>query len=264
LEGVYQLPPDIINCMFDSLSAWYGEKGAVELFEEEWLRDCNDRWQTLASLVRDRHVDASVPALPTVIDEVGVVLFAIKRAALQNSTLLVNLQQSDERALAVLTSGGRFARQRSSGDDNNCLIHTLAEGLKFHGFLDYPAGSRRDLCRQVREHFIATPGLHLCMANGTCSQTAFLEHFMHGSAAVQQLMRLRGKCALPDDGIGICVRARYDTLESPPDSIHIAAPDPGVKPKIVIHAYNWTGNGCSGYHYDWLRPLPRGNAEDIH
>ena len=161
-------------------------------------------------------------------------------------------------------SGGRFAWQRCSGDDNNCLIHGLAEGFRFLGFLQHSACSRRAQCQQVREHFIAAPRLHPYMANGARSESAFLEHFRHGSAAVQQLMRLRGKCALPDDGIGICVHARDDTPESPPDSIQVAASKPDVKPHTFIHVYTWTGNGCSGYHYDWLRPLPRVDVEDVH
>ena len=87
-------------------------------------------------------------------------------------------------------------------------------------------------------------------------RTAFLEHGVHAQAIVCQLHRNFGIRPLPEDGVRITVHARYDVPgHSPPDSIVVAAStSAGEAPRlIVVHLFNWTGEGTSGFHYDVLR-----------
>jgi hypothetical protein len=193
------------------------------------------------------------PVLPAVLPEFQALLFAIVRCAFANSQVAVNLECTDEEHLAALVLQG-YIHVEASGDDNNCLIHSLAICLSRLGVMAMPQ-NRRGACQAVREHLILTPGLHPLTSSGHKCATACLEHGVHAPAIARHL--LAGQ-ALPDQGLQIIVHARYDELGSAPLDRRLiggfadASPEQAAN-RQAVHLYNFTGLGTSGFHYDALR-----------
>jgi hypothetical protein len=255
LEDAFNIPPDVLTSLFTGLAQWYGEEGALRLLEEDWLRDLTDRWIPLAAVCQEKRPDDDTsPVLPCVLQDFKTLLFAVLRCAVANSKVAVNLRGTDEEHLATLQSSG-FKLIKSSGHNNNCLIHSLATTLASLGFIAFPP-AREEACERVRQHLIQTPGLHPRTPSGQKSKSAYLEHGVHAQAIVRRLHHELGNRPLPEDGIRVTVHARYAVAgQSPADSIVVAAStdklDAGVTD--VLHLFNWTGLGCSGFHYDALQ-----------
>ena len=198
--------------------------------------------------------DDTSSILPCVLQDFKTLLFAVLSCAVANSKVAVNLQVTNEEHLATLQSSG-FKLIKSSGDNNNCLIHSLATTLASLGFIAFPP-ARQEACERVRQHLIQTPGLHPRTPSGQKSKSAYLEHGVHAQAIVRRLHHELGNRPLPEDGIRVTVHARYDVAgQSPADSILVAASadklDAGVT--NVLHLFPWTRQGCSEFHYDALQ-----------
>ena len=60
------------------------------------------------------------------------------------------------------------------------------------------------------------------------------------------------------------VFSRFDSVALPEASVRICAERPGARPGVALQfaMFNWTGAGCSGYHYDPLFPVP-GTGGDV-
>ena len=116
--------------------------------------------------------------------------------------------------------------------------------------------NQREACVSIRKYLIGAPGLHPLTLEGRRDRFAYLEHGPHGVAIV---LRLLEEFALPPQmraSIEVKVHARYDTARSPPDEFELRSSV--AVPPIVIHLWNWTGAGTSGFHYDGLvAELPR-------
>jgi hypothetical protein len=247
LEGVYGIAPDILEALHSSLSQVYNEASADELFDAQWLCDCNDRWSDLAAALQSKPLpEDGSPSLPLVFDEFKLLLFTIQRLALQNSPAFGDLGKSDEDALQDLAVGPLSLRILSSpGTNSNCLIYSLATGLDYKGLFSFD-GDRTKICQEVRRKLVSVPGLHPREANGRKSPTAYLEHYVHSEAIVRHLLG-----SLPEDGLEIVVHARWCTEQSPAESLHLGC-DPDEEAGETVHLYNWTGRGSRGYHYDLL------------
>jgi len=250
LEGVFHCPPDIITALFTGLSQFFTDDGAMRLFQEAWLRDLTDRWIPFAAVIHaKRPADETTPVLPSVLPEFQALLFAITRCAFGNSVVVANLPCTDEERLRTLQGQG-YTHHPASGDDNNCLIHSLAICMAKAGLMDLPSepDARRQACQIVREHLIQTPGLYPRTPQGRKCSTAYLEHGIHAEAIVRQLL---GDRALPAGGFELVVHARYDDLGSPPDALFIEGPESAAG-CISLDLFNFTGPGLSGFHYDAL------------
>lgn len=249
---MYDIPLDVIGSLFCSLAEILGEDGAYHLFQEQWLVDLRDRWVTFASALPR---EFGGPALPSVLPQFRRLLFGITRCAMSNSKVPFNFARSDAQHLQTLDQLG-LTRVAASGENNNCLIHSLSIALAALGYITVPANPR-DAFEDIRGYLIRTDGLHPLEADGQKSERAYLEHGIRADAVVRQLHQAFGSKALPDGGIQIWVHARYDVQgQSPPDFI-IAGEAVGSLPGAVadgdvINLFNWTGGGCSGYHYDAL------------
>jgi hypothetical protein len=246
LQNVFQMPPDILTALYTGLSQFYTEQGALQLFQEEWLRDLTDRWIPFAAVVHaKRPTEDEVPALPAVLPEFQALLFVLVRCAYANSQVPWNLQRTDEEYVACLVQQG-YTHVQASGDDNNCLIHSIVICLSRLGLLQMPQ-NRREACQNVRQILIQTPGLHPLTSSGQKCKTAFLEHGVHAEAIFRHLLP-----ALPAHGLELFVHARYDELESaPPDRLLIGG-TADAENRQAVHLYNFIGLGMSGFHYDAL------------
>jgi hypothetical protein len=248
LQSVFHMPPDILTALYTGLAQFFTEQGALQLFQEEWLRDLTDRWIPFAAVVHaKRPADDEEPALPAVLPEFQALLFVMVRCASTNSQVPWNLQRTDEEHLAALVQQG-YTHVEASGDENNCLIHSLAICLSRLGLMEMPQ-NRREACQTVRENLIRTPGLHPLTSSGHKCRTAYLEHGVHAEAIVRHL--LAGQ-AQPDQGLELFVHARYDELDgAPPDRLLIGG-SADAESRHAVHLYNFTGLGTSGFHYDAL------------
>jgi hypothetical protein len=257
LESTFHLPADIINALFTGLAQTLGESAALRLFEADWMRDMHERWLPFAGIVAARRpLDETAPTLPVVYDEFKTLLFAVQRNALAQIDA-GDPHQSVEARLATLANQG-FALRTSSGDDNNCLIHSLATVLAQAGYINFPP-ARRGVFQAVRQCLIATPGLHPLTGYGRKCKTAYLEHRIHADAVVRMLVRDFGERFLPEAGFELIIHARYDVEGlCPPDSIPVgkrpagSASVGGAAQRLQV--FNWTGLGTSGFHYDALTP----------
>ena len=136
------------------------------------------------------------------------------------------------------------------------MFDTQACDRFVQGILIQQARNQREACVSIRKYLIGAPGLHPLTLEGRRDRSAYLEHGRHGVAIVQRLLE---EFALPPQMraiIEVKAHARYDTARSPPDEFALLS---SVDvPPIVIHLWNWTGAGTSGFHYDGLgAELPR-------
>ena len=223
----------------------------MRLFQEEWLRDLSDRWDPFSAVLAEKQpAEGTISVLPLVLPEFQSLLFAIRRCAISShSRPASNLQISDDERLGELRKQG-FQLLRSSGDGNNCLVHSLALVLAAANVirdLDEPTTA----CQEVRQHLIRTPGLHPQAPGGLPDPGAYLEHGRHGPCVVQRLLEAFAMPGRPDVNVRVLVHARYDTAGSPPDDFEVPSPS-ATSATRVFHLWNWTGDGTSGYHYDGL------------
>ena len=71
-------------------------------------------------------------------------------------------------------------------------------------------------------------------------------------------MQEPGSQDFPAQGFLLRVHARYDTMRSPADEVPIGRMVFNVvgpvdeSTAVILHAFNSTGTGSSGYHYDAL------------
>jgi hypothetical protein len=253
VEGFYNIPPDVMEALHSGLAQVYDEASADALFMLQWLCDCSDLWAELAAAVHSQpELGEGVPALPGIFDEFVSALFRIQRLALQNSEQFGNLGKTDEQALSELALGElSFVLSKSPGDNNNCLIWSLAQGLAYQGWLDF-GSNQAQRCQNIRKKLIATPGLHPREANGQKNPMAFLQHHLHAKKILSELLG-----ELPAEGIQVIVHTRWCTPQSPPEALTFSsslgpeAPG-GGNPAVTIHLFNRTGRGTGGYHYDLL------------
>ena len=188
------------------------------------------------------------PVLPAVLPEFQGLLFAVLRCAVANSQLASNLRKTDGERLRELRREG-FTLHESNGTGNNCLIHSLAIVLSKAGIIRELPNSR-EACNGIRQYLIRTPGLHPLTPQGRRDATAYLEHGRHGAAVAQRLL---DEFALPSRAVvnlDVKVHARYDTAQNPPDGFVV--PTQAAVSSTMVHLWNWTGRGTSGFHYDGL------------
>jgi hypothetical protein len=247
LEGVYAMPPDILEALHSGLGQVYDEASADALFDAEWLCDCKDRWSDFAVVLQACAVpEDGSPVLPLVLDEYKALLFSIQRLALQNAPQFGNMGRSDADALRDLAMGEpALSLQCSPGTDSNCLIYTLAAGLDAKGLLDFRV-DRAKRCQEVRHFLCSSEALRPRLVDGTFCRTAFLEHHRHSRAIVGHLLD-----GLPVEGIEVVVHARWCANDSPAERLVLGC-EAGERPVTTIHTYNYTGRGTRGYHYDLL------------
>ena len=156
------------------------------------------------------------------------------------------------KALSELALGElSLVLSKSPGDNNNCLIWSLAQGLAYQGWLDF-GSNQAQRCQNIRKKLIATPGLHPREANGQNNPMAFLQHHLHAKEILSELLG-----ELPAEGFQVIVHTRWCTPQSPPEALTFSsslgpeAPG-GGNPVVTIHLFNRTGRGTGGYHYDLL------------
>ena len=100
--------------------------------------------------------------------------------------------------------------------------------------------------------------LYPALANGRRDPDAYLEHGRHADPVVRLLMQEPGSQDFPAHGFLLRVHARYDTAQSPADEVPIGRMVFNVvgpvdeSTAVILHAFNSTGTGSSGYHYDAL------------
>ena len=253
LDEYLQYPHDVLEALFTGLGQHFGQEAAASLFHEQWLVDCTERWVPFGELANNKADSLQgEPVLPTVLDEFRTLLFAVVRFVHANSRDVNNLGRTDQQYLDILSLQHGLARVASPGDDNNCLIYSIANGLFTAGFIAFPERSRRGICQSARSFLIASDGLHPRSLSGAKDETAFLEHFVHAEAIVRYLHSIYGKGQLPPGGINLTVHARYDTEQAPADPVLIACDQPGNGVPCQLNLYNWCGRDCSGLHYDLL------------
>ena len=148
----------------------------------------------------------------------------------------------------------RWCSAKAPGDNNHCLIWSLAHGLAYQGWLDF-GSDQAHRCRNIRKKLIATPGLRPLEANGRKHPRAFLQHHLRAQKLLNELL---GR--LPAEGIRVIVHTRWCAPQSPPEALTFRSalgPEaPSGGNPVTIHLFNWTGRGTGGYHYDLLtQPL---------
>ena len=76
---------------------------------------------------------------------------------------------------------------------------------------------------------------------GQKKATAYLEHFRHAAPILSKLVELHGlKSWPPDSGLVIVVHARYDTEDSPPDTVQVVNCSAAARP-AEFHLFNYMG-----------------------
>ena len=252
----YKYPVGIANSVFTALSHLYGEKQTIELFQSEWLADCTDRWSNFGDVIarqlKTQGCNYFQPAVHQADSEYKDLVWALTRFVLANNTLTAKLSQSDAAQLDVLSSSKGLKRLGAAVQNNNCLIDSLFQLLRIHGLAEN-IDDRPKRCQAVREHLCSTTDTFPRNPDGCKNPKAFLEHSRHAAIIVEQLLDDR---RVNRPSLDLVVHARYDTLKSPPDRMRVC--DGGDTPcrsgDIVLHLYNYTGNGISGYHYEPLVP----------
>ena len=107
LESMYRYPAEVINALYMVLAQYFGEEKATELFGEEWLAACTDRWLAFSiALAAKRPTDESLPVLPCVLEEFQVLAFAIVRFVSANSRLASSIATTDRQQLHFLSQKG--------------------------------------------------------------------------------------------------------------------------------------------------------------
>lgn len=259
LDQALRIPHDVLDALCAELIQSFG----MGLLNETWLRDLTSRWLPFAAVcIQKRPAQDSAPVLPNVLPEFKALMFAITRCAIANQATFANVSQTDAQHLQSLKSRG-FTFQPASGLHGNCLIESLSISMSAAGYIDVPkdAATRAAAWQAIRQHLVATPGLHPLTAAGHKDPLAYLEHRLHADAIVQRLHASFATQPLPSDGLSLWVHARYDDLgTSPPDRILLRAPAghsiDDVPPQDALHLFNHTGEGTQGYHYDSLLPGP--------
>ena len=96
----------------------------------------------------------------------GLVRFVNEQAALLNEHQLCHRADapSDQVQLDALREQG-YVLMEASGDDNNCLIHSLALGMDQNGLLAMPVDRRRAF-KAVRQFLVDTPHLAPRLSSG--------------------------------------------------------------------------------------------------
>ena len=234
----------------------YGETQTLELFQSDWLADCTDRWSDFGEVIaRQLETHGSVywqPAVHQADSKYKDLVWALQRVVLANSTLTANLAQSDEAQLKVLSSSMGLKRLGAATTHNNCLIDSLLQLLRIHNLTENIV-DRPKRCQDVREHLCSTTDTFPRTPDGSKHPRAFLEHSRHAAIIVEQLLDDR---MVYRPSLDLVVHARYDTRQSPPDRMRLfgGVDNPCRSGDIVLHLYNYTGNGTSGYHYEPLIP----------
>ena len=125
MTEVFGLPADVVTALFTGVAAFYGEGQACQLFQEEWLRDCSDRWIAFGSQIQAKSVACEGgEVLAAVFPEFKQHLFGIIRCIRANSRLVSNVRKTDKERLRELAQEHMHIN-RSSGESNNCLIDSL-------------------------------------------------------------------------------------------------------------------------------------------
>ena len=257
LVTVFGIPVDVVTALFTGIAQFYGEQKSLELFNEKWFMDMSDRWLDLSSQIRAKAESLEQgDALAAILPEFKQHLFAITRCISANSKLVSNVAKTDEQRIQELGELG-FIRHSSSGHANNCLIDSLIIVLDTAGFINEPT-DRKAVCGDIRTLLIKDPALHPAAPDGRRDKHAFLEHSRHARTIITELMRRFWVQPFPTQGFELRVHARYDTEQSPADTVLVVPVAFGVEmvpsgeSPIPLNLFNWTNNGLLGYHYDAL------------
>ena len=121
-------------------------------------------------------------------------------------------------------------------------------------------GRDRDFaCAANREHLWRhrNPDLRPKNYAGVEDCEAYLEHDRHADEIVSFFMEwFEGvkKREIPHGGIVLTVYSRYDALEGYVLRLRICGGREGAErgAPLEFALFNWTGGGCTGYHYDPL------------
>ena len=146
----------------------------------------------------------------------------------------------------------------------DCLADSLLQLLIVHGILPEALNANfavgRDMaCAAVRAHLCQHADADLRPRNpaGVEDPEAYLEHYRHAAEILSFFLarferrRLRD---LPEGGVTLLVKTRYDSLPGYVVSQTVCAGRAGAVPggPLEFALFNWTGGGCTGYHYDLL------------
>ena len=158
---------------------------------------------------------------------------------------------------------------------NDCLADSLLQLLVAHGVLsqDIMAPERRlernAACEASRRRLESSlnAALRPSSVDGRSGVNQFLEHDRHAAATVEfflEAFAAQIANGLPAGGIQLTVFSRFDSVALPEASVRICAQRTGARPGAALQfaMFNWTGAGCSGYHYDPLFPVP-GTGGDV-
>ena len=120
---------------------------------------------------------------------------------------------------------------------------------------DITPEERRDACAFTRLELCEDDGLQPKNTEGVPDNLAFLEHSRHGPSIWEKLYEFfagrLGTVEMPRSGAVLIVEGRLDTEWAPADEIAMAGGLTQVEgAAIEVRAFNWTGEWCSGWHYD--------------
>ena len=171
---------------------------------------------------------------------------------------------TDEERKEQLESEGWELRKGNVWGRGDCLADSLLQLLIVHGILpeDLNANNgleRNEACEAVRAHLCTHAHSDLRPRNlaGVENHEAYLEHDRHAAEIVSFfLTRFHGKKLkeLPEGGVALFVKTRYDALPGYDVRLTVCAQRAGAAPggPLEFTLFNWTGGGCTGYHYDLL------------
>jgi hypothetical protein len=184
--------------------------------------------------------------------------------------------KSDQEMLRELEDGGLGKGHGEIFGANNCCADSLLQLLIWNGILSsgISKAEREAACAGNRSMLNASdPALGLrprrrdaFSGSASCCSPeedagAFLQHDVHAGPTISFFMewfKARGQKLrdLPDVGVQLQVRSRFDSEVLPPDTCVVCQREVGCveEPALLLQLYNLTGDGVSGSHYDPLFP----------
>ena len=182
---------------------------------------------------------------------------------------------TDVQRMAQLESQGWELRKGSVWGRGDCLADSLLQLSVVHGILpeelnaDDGRRERNAACAAVRAHLCGHASLELRPRNseGVQDPESYLEHDRHAAEILSFFLarfRDRKLRELPEGGVTLLVKTRYDALPGFVVMLTVCARREGAVPggPLEFALFDWTGGGCTGYHYDLLvrRRGPAGGA----
>ena len=269
-----QLPRNWGENILAQLSREYGHVPTMVMLNADWSRAWNG-WEELRA---DLLVFDSLPDPDAFIEAAAMRTQSCLRQFLR---LAIN-----NRDVESLTEAQRLSQLReapyhlekgcgSVHGRNDCCADSLLQLLVDAGFLsNLSEPARERACLRNREalcqheNAALRPRRRDPVTNRVICEDggAYLEHDVHAEPTINFFMEhLRDKVLrpLPEEGLRVNVYSRLDSAEIPHSSIRVCRRSAAGDANVVLHMYNLTGGGISGYHYDpmfRIRPEAGGEA----